>query len=186
MRGGAANSREVAEPYAQALISVARSQNVTDQIGEDVRSLLDLLQNSDQLRNFIADPFIKAENKKAVLQQIVGEGINHYLRNFLLLLVDRQRILLLEPICQQYLALLRQLNQTVLAEVISTRELTEAQQQAVREKVSSMTNARQVELETKLDPDLIGGVIIKVGSQVIDASLRGQLRRLSLRLSSGT
>jgi F-type H+-transporting ATPase subunit delta len=48
-----------------------------------------------------------------------------------------------------------------------------------------MTNAHEVELDTKIDRDLIGGVIIKVGSQVIDASLRGQLRRLSLRLSSG-
>ncbi len=47
-----------------------------------------------------------------------------------------------------------------------------------------MTNAREVELETRIDPDIIGGVIIKVGSQVIDASLRGQLRRLSLRLTS--
>ena len=49
-----------------------------------------------------------------------------------------------------------------------------------------MTNARSVEIETKIDRDLIGGVIIKVGSQVVDASIRGQLRRLSLRLSSGT
>jgi F-type H+-transporting ATPase subunit delta len=49
-----------------------------------------------------------------------------------------------------------------------------------------MTGAQQVELDTKLDPDLIGGVIIKVGSQVIDGSLRGQLRRIGLRLSSAT
>ena len=49
-----------------------------------------------------------------------------------------------------------------------------------------MTNAVKVELDTKLDPDLIGGVIIKVGSQIVDASLRGQLRRLSLSLNSGT
>jgi len=78
------------------------------------------------------------------------------------------------------------MNQTVLAEVISAVELTEAQQQAIREKVKGMTNAHEVELDQKVDRDLIGGVIIKVGSQVIDASLRGQLRRLSLRLSSGT
>jgi F-type H+-transporting ATPase subunit delta len=90
----------------------------------------------------------------------------------------------LEAILQQYLALLRQLNQTVLAEVISAVPLTEAQQQAVIDKVLAITNARQVELETKIDSDLIGGLIIKVGSQVIDASLRGQLRRLSLRLTS--
>lgn len=82
------------------------------------------------------------------------------------------------------MALLRQLNQTVLAEITSAVPLTETQQQAITEKVITLTKARQVELATKIDSDLIGGVIIKVGSQVIDASLRGQLRRLSLRLSS--
>lgn len=182
MRGSAMNN-EVVEPYTQALMSVAKTHNLTEQIGEDVRALLNLLANSEELRNFIANPIVKPEDKKAVLQQVIGESINPFLRNFLLLLLDRRRIVLLEGICQQYLALLRQLNQTVLAEVISAVELTESQQQAVRAKVTDMTHAEQVELETKLDPELIGGVIIKVGSQVVDASLRGQLRRLSLRLA---
>ncbi|MBV9390147.1 MAG: F0F1 ATP synthase subunit delta [Chroococcidiopsidaceae cyanobacterium CP_BM_ER_R8_30] len=182
MKGSAMNT-EVVEPYAQALMSVAQAHNSTEQIGEDIRALLNLLANSKELRNFIVNPVVKPENKKAVLQQVLGESTNPFLRNFLLLLVDRRRVVLLEGICQQYLALLRQLNQTVLAEVISAVELTESQQQAVRDKVTAMTQAERVELETKLDPELIGGVIIKVGSQVVDASLRGQLRRLSLRLA---
>jgi F-type H+-transporting ATPase subunit delta len=70
--------------------------------------------------------------------------------------------------------------------VASAVELTDEQKQSVREKVIAMTSANQVELNTKIDPDLIGGVIIKVGSQVVDASLRGQLRRIGLRLSSAT
>lgn len=176
---------EVAQPYAQALLSVAQSKNLTEEFGEDARSLLNLLKDSDQLRNFIDNPFIQAEDKKAVITRVLGgENANPYLRNFLLLLVDRRRILFLEPILQQYLVLLRQLNQTVLAEVISAVPLSQAQEQAIKEKVIAITNARQVEVETKVDSELIGGVIIKVGSQIIDASLRGQLRRLSLRLSS--
>jgi F-type H+-transporting ATPase subunit delta len=179
-------SEQVVEPYAQALMSVARANNLTEQFGEDVRSLINLIEESEQFRNFLANPFVQPEDKKAVLKRIVGDSISPYLRNFLLLLVDRRRIVLLEGICQQYLSLLRQLNQTVLAEVTSAVELNDEQKQAVRDKVIAMTNARQVELETKIDRNLIGGVIIKVGSQVIDASLRGQLRRLSLRLTSGT
>jgi F-type H+-transporting ATPase subunit delta len=175
---------EIAQPYAQAMMSVAQSNNLTEQFGEVMRSLLNLLENSEQLQSFIANPFITAEDKKSVLKQVVGEDANPLLRNFLMLLVDRRRIMLLEPICQEYLRLLRQLNQTVLAEVVSAVPLSEEQQQAVKEKVMAMTNARSVEVDTKLNPDLIGGVIIKVGSQVIDASLRGQLRRLSLRLIS--
>jgi F-type H+-transporting ATPase subunit delta len=165
-------------------LSIAQSKNLTEEFGEDARTLLNLLSENQQLQNFIDNPFIAAENKKALITQILGEGANPYLRNFLLLLVDKRRIFFLEQILKQYLALLRQLNQTVLAEVTSAVELTQEQQQAVKEKVLAFTKARQVELETKVDSELIGGVIIKVGSQVIDSSIRGQLRRLSLRLSN--
>lgn len=174
---------KVAQSYAQALLSIAQSKNLTEEIGGDARTLQSLLLGNKDLQNFFSNPFIQSENKKSLIRQILGESSSVYLRNFLLLLVDKRRIAFLEPILQQYLVLLRQLNQTVLAEVTSAVSLTEAQQQTIQEKVISLTNARQVELVTKIDGDLIGGVIIKVGSQVIDASLRGQLRRLSLRLS---
>jgi F-type H+-transporting ATPase subunit delta len=175
---------EVAQPYAQALLSIAQSKNATEEIGADVRAVLGLFSGSQELAAFLDNPFIQPEDKKALLTRVLGEQANSYLRNFLLLLVDKRRIGFLKPILQQYLALLRQLNQTVLAEVISAVPLTETQQQQVRDKVLSITKAREVELETKIDRDIIGGVIIKVGSQVIDSSLRGQLRRLSLRLSN--
>ena len=173
---------EIAQPYAQALMSVAESKNQTEEFGEDVRSLLNLLKDSPELQSFVGNPFVEPDKKKAVINEVVGDS-NSNLRNFLMLLVDRRRILLLEPICEQYITLLRQKNQTVLAEITSAVPLSQEQEQAIREKVIAMTNARQVDLETKIDRDLIGGVIIKVGSQVIDASLRSQLRRLSLRLS---
>ena len=183
MKSDAATA-EVSQPYAQALLSIAQSQNLTEEVGGDARTFLSLLTGSQELTSFLSNPFVKPENKKNVLKQLLGEGVNLCLRNFLLLLVDRRRIAFLEPILQQYLVLLRQLNQTVLAEITSAVPLTQTQLQAITEKVITLTKARQVELATKIDSDLIGGVIIKVGSQVIDASLRGQLRRLSLRLSS--
>ncbi len=176
---------EISRPYAEALMSVAQSNNVADKFDSDVRSLLNLLEESEALRNFFANPFISAEDKKGVISKILSDDTNPMFRNFLMLLVDRRRIILVEGIAQEYLALLRQLNQTVLAEVISAVPLTNEQQETIKEKVKSMTNAREVELDTKIDSDIIGGVIIKVGSQVVDSSLRGQLRRLSLRLNNG-
>lgn len=175
-------SSEVAEPYAQALMSLAQSQNLTDSFGENFRSLESLMAESPEFKDFIANPVIDGEDKKAVLKRVMGEDANPYLTNFLMLLVDKRRIVFLEQIINQYLSLLRELNQTALAEVISARELSESQRNAVVDRVKDMTNARDVELKTSVDPDLIGGVIIKVGSQVIDASIRGQLRRLSVSL----
>lgn len=183
---GSLLSAEVLEPYAEALMSLAQSTDKTDRLGEDVAALLNLLKEAPELEQFLSNPLVKADDKKAVLQRIGGDQFDTYTVNFLKILVERRRIGYLMGICQHYQTLLRKLKQTVLAEVTSAVELNEAQQQSVREKVQAMTNAHQVELDTKIDPDLIGGVIIKVGSQVIDASLRGQLRRIGLRLNSMT
>ena len=108
---------------------------------------------------------------------------NPYLINFMMLLVDKRRIIFLEPIVEQYLNLLRKLNQVTLAQVISAKELSEEQKQSIVTKVKAIAEARDVELKTTIDPNLIGGVIIKVGSKVIDASIRGQLRRISISLN---
>ncbi|MBE9211404.1 F0F1 ATP synthase subunit delta [Plectonema cf. radiosum LEGE 06105] len=184
MKSNIANA-EISRPYAEALMSVAQSNNVADKFDSDVRSLLNLLQESEALRTFFANPFITAEDKKGVISKILSGDTNPIFRNFLMLLVDRRRIILLEAIAQEYLALLRQLNQIVLASVISAVPLTDEQKQTIKEKVKSIEpNAREVELDSKIDSDIIGGVIIKVGSQVVDSSLRGQLRRLTLSLNS--
>ena len=101
-----------------------------------------------------------------------------------MLLVDKRRIIFLEQVASQYLEQLRKLNQTVLAEVTAARELSEAQTQAIIDRVKSLSNAQNVEIKTSINPDIIGGVIIKVGSKVFDASIRGQLRRISINLGS--
>lgn len=182
---GSLYSSEVVEPYAQALMSVAQSHDdLTEELGNQLRSLAQLLTDSQDLRDFVGNPVVAAEDKKALLERILGEDASPYLINFIRLLVDKRRIVYLEAVCQEYLALLRKLNQTVLAQVTSATELDEQQQQAVADQVQKLTGAQAVELELKTDPDLIGGVIVKVGSQVFDASLRGQLRRISMRLSS--
>jgi F-type H+-transporting ATPase subunit delta len=177
-------SATIVEPYAEALMSVAQSQNITNEVGADVQGVLDLLQSSDDLKEFLTNPLTKAEAKKAVIKQILQSQIQPYFFNFLMLLVDRRRTFLLEAICKQYQALLRQLNNTVLAEVVSTIELNDAQRQQIIAKVQQMTQANQVELATSIDADLIGGVIIKIGSEVLDASIRGQLRRMTTSLMS--
>ena len=179
-------SSQIVEPYAQALMSVAQSHNLRDQFGENLRSLSDLLGESQEFREFVGNPVVKAEDKKAVLKQVLGAEASPYLLNFMMLLVDKRRIFLLESVCEQYLALLRELKGAVLAEVTSATALSEEQQQSVIAKVKNLTGATDVEIQSTVDPDLIGGVVVKVGSQVFDASLRGQLRRISISLGSAS
>lgn len=175
-------SREISEPYAQALMSLAQQNNLADQFGDTFRALESLFSESSEFKDFVLNPVIKNEDKKTVLKKVMGDA-NPYLINFIMLLVDKRRIIFLESVVEQYLNLLRKLNQVVLAEVVSAKELSEEQKNNIVDKVKKIVEVQDVELKTSVDPDLIGGVIIKVGSKVIDASLRGQLRRISVSLN---
>lgn len=177
-------SAAIVEPYAEALMSVAQSNKVTNEVGEDIKSILEMLHSSDELKEFLTNPLTKAEAKKGALDQLLKSKIQPYLYNFLMLLVDRRRTFLLEPICEHYQSLLRKLNNTVLAEVVSAIELNNSQKEQIIAKVQQMTKSNQVELATSIDASLIGGVVIKIGSEVLDASIRGQLRRMTTSLTS--
>ena len=173
---------EVAAPYAQALLSIAKSKDSVDDLSQTAGALLELLKESDSLRAFLENPVANVDAKKGVLKQVLGDDANTQMKNFLMRLVDKGRIYLVEPVLQQFQAQVRELKQTVLAEVVSAIELTDEQKETVRQKVKGITNAQSVELESSVDPALIGGVIIQIGSQVLDASIRGQLRRIGLQL----
>ncbi len=176
-------SSEIAEPYAQALMSLAQQSNLTEEFGNSCRDIESLMEESSDFKDFIVNPVANPEAKKEVLRQVFGDA-NPYFINFLMLLVDKRRIVFLKEIAASYSSLLRKLNQVVLAEVTSAKELSDGQKQALVERVKGITEARDVELKITINPELIGGVIIKVGSQVIDASVRGQLRRIGMSLSS--
>lgn len=175
---------EVAEPYARALLSVAQSTNALDEINGLAGALLDLMAESSELSDFLASPVAEEAAKKGVLTRVLGDETSQSFKNFVLLLVDRGRVSLIAPILKQFQNLVREVNQTVLAEVTSAVELTDAQKETIRQKVLGMTGAQAADIEASIDPDLLGGVIIRVDSQVVDASLRGQLRRIGMQLGS--
>ena len=173
---------EVAVPYAQALLSIAQSKNSVDELSQTAGEFLKLMKESDELSQFLANPIADKDAKRGVINKVLGDDANVQMKNFMMLLVDKGRIALVEPVLEQFQSQVRELKQTVLAKVISAVELTDEQKDTVRQKVQRMTEAKSVELETRVDEDLIGGVIIQIGSQVLDASIRGQLRRISLQL----
>ncbi|MGB7085376.1 MAG: ATP synthase F1 subunit delta [Phormidesmis sp.] len=175
---------EITSPYAQALLSIAQTKDSVDELSQSASDLLSLLKDSNDLSAFLANPLPPSDAKKSVIAKVLGDNTNLQMKNFLMLLVDKGRISMIEPILQQFQTQVRELKQAVLAEVISAVELNDEQKETVRQKVLSMTQANSVELETRIDPDLMGGVIIQIGSQVLDASIRGQLRRIGLQLGA--
>lgn len=175
-------SEQLSTPYAEALLSLAQQENLVDAIADDMRGIASVLKEIPEFAGFLANPLVDAAAKKSVLATVLQERVQAYTLNFLNILVDRGRIIILAAVCSSFLALVRRAKNIALAEVRTTKPLSDTQRDAVIGKVKALTGAVDVELEALIDPALIGGVIIKVGSQVIDASLRGQLRRLSLQL----
>jgi F-type H+-transporting ATPase subunit delta len=171
------------DPYVEALLSLAKSQNLIEEFGSQTKELLDTLNGSPELTEFLSSPVVKAADKKAVLQRVAGDSLHPFMLNFLMVLVDRNRLFCLSGICEQFQAAVRKMKGIVLAEVTSAVPLNEGQTAAIQDKVKAMTGASDVEIATTIDPSILGGVIIKVGSQLLDSSLRSQLRRIGMSIS---
>ncbi len=170
------------EPYAEALMALAQEQNVTDAVAEDVRGILAVLAAEPDLERILSSPVVKAEAKKALLRSLFQGRVQGLTETFLQLLVDRQRITVLREMLEGFLVRFRKLRGIALAEVTVASPLDEERTEQLRDRLRALTGASDVEMSIQLDPALIAGFVVKVESQVLDASLRGQFRNLSSQL----
>jgi F-type H+-transporting ATPase subunit delta len=173
----------IATPYAEALLQVAEARSETDTVAQQVRDLLAIWQDSPELRAAMASPVLEAESKKAALLALFGEQITPSMQNLLKLLADRQRTAVLDSVLERFLELYRQLRDITLARVTSATPLSEEQRTQLNARVRSIAGSKAVEFDLCIDPSLIGGFVVTMGSEVIDASLSGQVRRLGLALA---
>jgi len=137
------------------------------------------LANSSDLKKFLGNPLITKEAKKNVVKDILGEQIDSSTLKFLLLLVERGRIEVLESIAQKFLELSFKQESIEIAKITSSIQLSAQQQKEIAEKLKVITGAKQIKLALKVDPALIGGFTIEIGSKMIDTSIRGQLKQIS-------
>lgn len=170
---------KVAEPYAEALIDLAKSKSSLKETTNDMNIVLQFLANSNDLKKFLSNPLITKEAKKNVVKDILGEQINESSLKFLLLLIDRDRISVLDSVIQKFLELSYQEDSIAIAKITSSIQLSAQQQQNIAEKLKVISGAKQIKLALKVDPQLIGGFTIEIGSKLIDTSIRGQLRQIS-------
>jgi|TARA_B100000683_G_scaffold70834_1_gene69380 F-type H+-transporting ATPase subunit delta len=175
---------KVAEPYAEAFLDLAKSTNSLKETTNDINIVSQFLANSSDLKKFLGNPLVTKDAKKNVVKDILGEQISESTLKFLLLLVDRGRIEVLEQIAQKFLELSYKQESIEIAKVTSSIQLSAEQQQKIAEKLKAITGAKQIKLALKVDPELIGGFTIEVGSKMIDTSIRGQLNKMSSLLGA--
>ncbi len=175
---------KVAEPYAEALLDLAKSKDSLKETTNDMNIVSQFLANSSDLKKFLGNPLISKDAKKNVVKDILGEQIDGSTLKFLLLLVERGRIEVLEQIAQKFLELSFKQESIEIAKITSSIQLSAQQQKDIAEKLKVITGAKQIKLALKVDPALIGGFTIEIGSKMIDTSIRGQLKQISTLLGA--
>ena len=176
--------RTIAQHYADALAEVAISQNAAEQVRRELHDFLALLRESTQLGVLLGSPAVSRANKHGVAQALVERmGASRILRNFLFVVIDQRRVGLLPEIQQAFEARLDELEGVARADVVSARELNERERKQLRT-VLERLSGRRVEANYELDPALIAGAVVRVGSTIYDGSVRTQLERLRIKLES--
>lgn len=168
----------VAERYAGALFDLARESNSLESIEHALDKFLGLLRDSDDLRRFVLSPMFSTADQEQGLSAILKSiGITGLARDFLLVLAKNRRLFAVENVIKAYKSLCAKGRGEVEAEVISAVPLTDAQTQDLTDTLRQKLG-KTPKLIAMVDPKLLGGLIIRVGSQMIDTSLRTKLKNL--------
>ena len=180
MKGGAA-----ARTYAKALMDLARRDGIIAAIGEQLQQHQALLRANVQLQRVLENPSIDIQAKTGIMTTILERTQPlPLLRNFLLLLVEKDRMRQLDAICQHYERMANEELHRIVAQVTTAVELDAQERQAVAQKIAVATQ-KEVVLEAAVDPAILGGLVVRVNNVIVDGSVRGQLARMHKALIGG-
>ena len=168
-----------ATPYAEALLLSG-----SDKVEQDMIKILDIFKEVEPLEDYFLSPRIDAKTKKEFTKKIFDKQISDTSLNFLLLLIDRRRINIASSIIEKYLELRSNESNEVTFEVTSVVPLNSDQETNLINELKSLAKAETVKLTVKQDPTILGGLLVKNGSQYIDLSINGELRSISNYLGS--
>jgi len=175
---------KIAAPYARALYDYSVDKNIMHKITGDFQNLEIFLSKTDELTTYLNNPVIRNEDKRDILTKLLKSQVNEETFKFLLVLVDRDRISLLQSIIDNYLKLVYGLASIKMIEVSTAFPFTNKQKNMLIKKLKDLTNAREIRLIITVDSDLIGGFLIKTNSKVLDFTVKNQLQKLANHLDT--
>jgi F-type H+-transporting ATPase subunit delta len=167
---------EIAEVYARALFEVAKEHDVLDRVHEELGQFADALDSDRNLQVFLFSPYFSSEEKKEGITRIVSDA-DERLVNFLQLLAERHRMPVLFRIRRAFAARWAEENKLLPVNVTSAVELDEELVKEIGRRIEEQTG-RRVELSSNVDPDVLGGLMVRVGNMVLDATVRNRLEQL--------
>ena len=178
MTSKSAFSNSTSKSYALALYELARESSELDKVEEGIRELKDLLKNSSDFKEAIQSPVIQKEEKRNVMFAIAKQSsFSSILKKFLGFLSIKNRLFFLNQIIDSFLNFISSNKGELKAKLISSKELTSSELEKIQTELSSDFKS-PIKIEYKYDPSLIGGLVIQVGSIMVDASIKTKLKQL--------
>jgi len=170
--------------YARALFQAAREAGRVEQVSADLAALVEALDDVPELRAFLRNPQIDPPEKAAVLEEIAS-GVDELVRNFLRLIAEKSRAGGLAEMIAEFQALVARAENRLAVELTTAIELSEDDARSIVDQIQR-ASGRTVEATRSVDPALIGGIVLQVGSFLADGSVRGRLQRLRRELAIAT
>jgi ATP synthase F1 delta subunit len=167
---------EIAAVYARSLFEVASEQEKLDEIRDQLGEFADALADSQELQVFFFSPYFSTEEKKQGLEKAVS-GADPVLSNFLQLLIEKHRMPVIFRARRIYDGLWEEENRLLPVQVTSAIELDPEVVERIGERIAEQTG-RKVELSADVQPDILGGIVVRVGNSILDASIRNRLEQL--------
>jgi len=168
--------------YSLALYELAEENKVTDEIENHSSSIIDLISKSDDFNYLIKNPTINKENQlKAILKLSEYYKLNNLLTKFLSFLISKRRFFYVERILKDFIETCSKKRGELKAELTSSRQLTENEVNNIKEELNKNFSSK-IKLKYTYDPSLIGGLIVQVGSAMVDTSIKNKLQQLENKM----
>ncbi len=174
------SEEQVARVYAQALFDAARDVGAVEPLGRDLGDFVAALAASASLRRVLADPQVDAAARRRVLAEVLRGG-PPLLSNALQLMLERGRFAAVAAMREAYLVLAAAEEGVVEVEVVSVAELAPETENKIAARVREATG-RRVDLVRRIDPDILGGLVLRIGDVIVDGSVKARIHQLRRRL----
>jgi F-type H+-transporting ATPase subunit delta len=174
---------ELARVYARSLFEVALEQGKLDELREQLAQFADALNDQRELAVFFFSPYFSTEEKQDALGRLL-DGADESFMNFLKLLIENHRMPVIFRLRHEYERLWDEENRTLPVEITSAIELDQATTESLGRTIGERAG-RKVTLSARVDPDILGGIVVRVGNSILDASIRNRLEQLRRHVAQG-
>jgi F-type H+-transporting ATPase subunit delta len=172
---------EIAAVYARSLFEVAREQDKLDAVRDQLGAFADALSENRDLQVFFFSPYFSTAEKEDGLERVVTDA-DPVIVNFLKLLIEKHRMPVVFRICGDYDSLWADENKLLPVQITSAVELDSSIVKQLGDRIAEQTD-RTVDVAAEVDPDILGGIVVRVGNSVLDASVRNRLEQLRRQVS---